>query len=72
MLVGLSILRGFEPMDFGPEPSLDLSMSTYPDSTIMIRNTAGNDNFAKHLSEYVSEKGGSLVNTVNTTIEKGQ
>lgn len=69
-LIGMFLLKLLDQIDISPEPPLDLSMSTYPGSTVVSRNNGGDANFAKYLSDYVSEKGGSFVNAEDSQIEK--
>ncbi|XP_065204055.1 retinal-specific phospholipid-transporting ATPase ABCA4-like [Planococcus citri] len=57
-------------VDHSPEPPLDLSMSTYPGPTVVLKNNVIDSSFAEHLSEYVSEEGGLLVNANISPIEE--
>ncbi|XP_065218523.1 phospholipid-transporting ATPase ABCA3-like isoform X2 [Planococcus citri] len=56
--------------DLSPQPPLDLSMSTYPGSTVVLKNNVPDSSFAKHLPAYVAEKGGLLVDARISPIEK--
>ena len=67
----LSLIPGKNDIDNSPEPAMDLSLSTYPSSTIVLRNNGDTSTFEKYLTEYVAEKGGSLINAKNPVIEQG-
>ncbi|XP_065226082.1 phospholipid-transporting ATPase ABCA1-like isoform X2 [Planococcus citri] len=56
-------------VDNSPEPALDLSMSTYANSIAVLRNNGDNSNLDKYLSEYIAEKGRSVINAGNSPIE---
>ncbi|XP_065208828.1 phospholipid-transporting ATPase ABCA1-like isoform X2 [Planococcus citri] len=57
-------------VDLSPEPPLDLSMSTYPGSTVVLKNNVRDSSFAKHLPGYVAEEGGLFVDARISPIEK--
>ena len=58
-------------VDFSPEPALKLSMTTYPSSTVVLKNDGDTSQFGKHLLDYVTEEGGWLINAKNSDIVQG-
>ena len=67
----LSLIPRKTVIDTSPEPALDLSLSTYPSPKVVLGNNGDTSTLEKYLSEYVAEKGGSLINVKNRVIEEG-
>ncbi|XP_065215397.1 phospholipid-transporting ATPase ABCA1-like isoform X2 [Planococcus citri] len=69
-LIGFFLLSLLDSIDLSPEPPLDLSMSTYPGSTVVVKDNVPGSNFAKYIPEYVAEKGGVFIKADASPIEK--